>query len=154
MKAVRAVGFERIELERLRSQVGQLFATLQEAAEEFAASAPGAWTPPVDLCESEDVVTVHVELPGVEAEQIEVVITSAQLRIRGEKKCMPDGRPSSHLCSERRCGSFNRIVPLHWPVDVSGSAAELRRGVLTVLLPKQLDRRGAEFRLPVEVREE
>lgn len=154
MKAVRAIGLERIELERLRFQVGQLFATLQEAAEEFAPAAPGAWSPPVDLCESEDAVTVHVELPGVEAEQIEVTLTSAQLRIRGEKKCTPDSRPFSHLCSERRCGHFSRVVWLHWPVSMRESVAELRRGVLTVWLPKQTDRRGAEFRLPIKVGEE
>ena len=154
MKAVRAVGLERIELERLRLQVGQLFAILQEAAEEFAPSAAGAWAPPVDLCESDDAVTVHVELPGVGAEQIEVVLSSAQLRIRGEKKCMPDGRPFSHLCSERRCGPFSRVVWLHWPVSIREATAELRKGVLTVWLPKQTDRRGAEFRLHIEVGEE
>lgn len=153
MKAARAIGLERIELERLRVQVGQLFATLQEAAEECAPSVPGAWLPPVDLCESDDAVTVHVELPGVEVEQIEVILTSVQLRIYGEKKCVPDSRPFSHLCSERQCGQFARIVSLHWPVNVRDAIAELHRGVLTVRLPKQINRRGAEFRLPIRVGE-
>lgn len=153
MKAARAIGLERIELERLRFEVGQLFATLQEAAEECAPSAPGAWSPPVDLAESDDAVTVHVELPGVEVEQIEVILTSVQLRIHGEKRCVPDGRPFSHLCSERQCGQFSRVVSLHWPVNAREAIAELRRGVLTVRLPKQTDRRGAEFRLPISVGE-
>ncbi len=148
-KPVRATGLEGIELERLRDRVGQLFATLQEAAEEVAPPDPGTWSPIVDLCEESDAVVVRIELPGVSVEQIEVVSTNAQLRVSGiRKRSVPRGR-IVHLCSERAYGYFYRAVPLRWSVRAREATASLRDGVLTVRLPKLDERRGASFQITV-----
>ncbi|HYE64643.1 MAG TPA: Hsp20/alpha crystallin family protein [Pyrinomonadaceae bacterium] len=150
IKAARAIGLERIELERLRDHVGRLFTALQEATETDVPPTPGAWSPPVDLCEVSDAIIVRVELPGVRAEQIKVGLTNTQLRICGEKKKRaPRSRVISHLCSERSYGNFSRVVTLRWAVDVRNATAELTDGVLVVRLPKRKDRRGAEFEVPV-----
>ena len=155
IKAAHAIGIERLELKRLRDHVGRLFAALQEAAEADAPPAPGAWTPPVDLCEAEEMVVVRVELPGVRASEIKLGLTSTQLRIRGEKrKHVPRRRVLSHLCSERSYGHFNRVVPLRWTISVREARAELTNGVLIVHLPKLKDRRGAEFKIPIEEKDE
>jgi HSP20 family protein len=155
IKAVHAIGLERLELKRLRDQVGRLFAALQEAAEADAPPEPGAWTPPVDLCEAEDALIVRVELPGVRASEIKLGLTSTQLRIRGEKrKRVPRRRVISHLCSERHYGVFNRVVTLRWPVSVREATAELTNGMLIVRLPKLRDRRGAEFKIQIKENDE
>lgn len=153
-KPVQAAGLEHIELERLRIRVGRLFAALQEAAAETAAAVPGMLLPPVDLCETKDEVVVRVELPGVEAEAVEVILTSTQLRVSGrKKKGAPRGR-IAHLCSERSYGHFSRAVPLRWAVSAPDATAELRQGVLTVRLPKLKDRRGVEFKVTVKGNDE
>jgi HSP20 family molecular chaperone IbpA len=73
------------------------------------------------------------------------------LRICGDKKRgVPRGRVISHLCSERSYGHFSRTVPLRWSINVAAATAELKDGVLIVKLPKQKDRRGAEFKIPVK----
>lgn len=137
------------ELERLRRRVEWLLAALQEVTEEVSLPSPGAFVPPVDLCESDEAVTVRVELPGVPAEGIEVILTTTQLRVTGSKqKSAPRGR-AVHLCSERSYGYFSRIVPLRWPVSVGEARAELRHGVLVVRLPKLKERRGAEYKIRV-----
>ncbi len=148
---MRIIGLERIEVERLRQRVGRLFAALQEAVEDVAPAQPGAWLPPVDLCESREAVVIRVELPGVRAAEIELTLAGAYLRVTGTKKRRATRGPISHLCSERDYGIFRRTVPLHWPVRAQDATAELRDGVLTVQLPKLLERRGAE--LKVEVKE-
>jgi HSP20 family protein len=155
-KAVHAPGLERIELERLRDRIGLLFAALQEAAEADVPNVPGAWCPPVDLCESEEAVTVRIELPGLRAAQVKVALTNTQLRICGEKKKrVPPGRVVSHLCSERGYGPFSRTVPLRWTIGVREATAELINGLLIVTLPKRPDRRGVEFKVPIkEVKDE
>lgn len=150
-KAAHATGLERLELERLRDQVGRLYAALQEATEADVPPAPGAWSPPVDLCEMEEAVTVRIELPGVRAQDIQVGLTNTQLRICGEKrKTAPRQRVISHLCSERSYGHFSRVVPLRWTINVREATAELLNGVLTVRLPKRQDRRGTEFKIEVK----
>jgi len=145
---------ERIEIERLRNRVGRLLAALQEVADDSSLAIPGAWSPPVDLCETADAVCVSVELPGVPPDSIEVSVTSTYLRISGKKKRRVLRGSISHLCSERSYGNFNRTVPLRWPVRVRGATAELNNGLLRVRLPKLADRRGAEFKVPIKANDE
>jgi HSP20 family protein len=146
----RVIGLERIEIERLRNRVGRLLAALQAVADDASLSIPGAWSPPVDLCETADAVWVSVELPGVAADSIEVSVTGNYLRISGKKKRRALRGSISHLCSERSYGNFNRTVPLRWPVRVRGATAELNNGLLRVRLPKLADRRGAEFKVEIK----
>ena len=148
-RTVHATIFDRTELERLRGRVGRLFVALQEASEMVAGEA-GAWLPPVDLCESEEFVTVSVELPGVRAEQVEVSLTNERLRVTGRKRKGAPRGVISHLCSERSFGQFARTLPLRWPVRTSDATAEMRDGVLTIRLPKLKDRRGTAHKIEVK----
>ena len=150
--AAHATGLERIELERLRERLGRLYAILEEAAEAVAPPTPGSWSPPVDLCESEESVLVKVELAGVSAEQINITLTGTHLTISGEKvRRAPRKRGISHLCSECSYGNFNRTLPLRWTISVHDASAELRHGVLVIRLPKLKERRGLAFRVPISV---
>ncbi len=156
IKVAHIAGLEQLELERLRDEVGRLYAALQEATDTEAVPHPGEWAPPVDLCESETAVTVRVEMPGVRAENIKVGLTGTQLRVFGEKKRrVPRGGSLQHLCSERAFGHFNRIVSLRrWTLSARAATAELSNGVLIVSLPKAMERRGAEFKVLVKESEE
>jgi len=150
IKHVGAVGLERLELKRLRDRVGRLFAALQEATEADDPLASGTWAPPVDLCEAKGAIYVRIELPGVPVDQIKIGLTNDQLRIWGEKNRRASRRRiTSHLCSERSYGRFNRLVPLRWSISVADATAELKNGILMIRLPKIPDRRGKEFKVPV-----
>lgn len=146
---MRIIGLERVEIEHLRRRVGRLFAALQEVGDE-AGAPPGAWSPPVDLCETAEAVVVRVELPGVAAAEVELTLGGGALRVSGRKKSRAPRGVISHLCSERAYGAFSRTVPLRWPVRTRGASATLENGLLTVLLPKLADRRGAEFKIPIK----
>jgi len=151
IKPIRATGLERLELQRLRDRVGRLYAALQEATEAENPLASGAWAPPVDLCETEESISIRVELPGVTAEQIKIGLSNTKLRIWGEKKRPPNRRRViSYLCSERSFGKFGRIVPLRWTVCIRNATAELENGMLHISLPKIKDRRGEEVLIAVE----
>ena len=151
IKPIRATGLERLELQRLRDRVGRLYAALQEANEAENPLASGAWAPPVDLCETEQGISIRVELPGVTAEQINIGLTNSKLRIWGEKKRRPNRRKIiSYLCSERSFGKFGRIVPLRWTICIRTATAELANGMLHIWLPKIEDRRGEEVLVEVK----
>jgi HSP20 family protein len=151
IKPIRATGLERLELQRLRDRVGRLYAALEEAMEAENPLASGAWAPPVDLCETEKMIVLRVELPGVSPEQIKIGLTNTKLRIWGEKKRRPARRRIiSHLCSERSYGKFNRVVRLRWTICVRNAAAELKNGMLHIYLPKIEDRRGTEVIVAVK----
>jgi HSP20 family protein len=151
IKPIRATGLERLELQRLRDRVGRLYAALQEATEAENPLVSGTWAPPVDLCETEKLISIRVELPGVTADQIKIGISNTKLRIWGEKKRRPTRRRIiSYLCSERSFGKFGRIVPLRWTFSIRSATAELSNGVLHIYLPKIKDRRGEEVLIAVK----
>ncbi len=150
VKSVGAAGLERLELQRLTERIGRLFSVLQEAAEAQLPAVAGAWSPPVDLCETTNAIYVRIELPGVRAAQVKIGLNSSKLRICGEKKKRQTRqRIVSHLCSERTYGSFERIVPLRWTIGVKDATAELANGLLVIRLPKIQERRGSEFKVPI-----
>lgn len=150
VKSVGAAGLERIELRRLTERIGQLFQVLQEAADAQLAEVPGAWIPPVDICETANAICVRIELPGITASQIRVGLNGNKLRICGEKKKRDTRkRMISHVCSERSYGRFDRVVRIPWAISVENAKAELSRGVLLVHLPKLKDRRGSEFKITI-----
>jgi HSP20 family protein len=151
IKPIRATGLARLELQRLLERVGRLYAALQEANEAESPLVSGAWAPPVDLCETEQGISIRVELPGVAAEQIKIGLSNTKLRIWGEKKRRPNRRRIiSYLCSERSFGKFGRIVPLRWTVCIRNATAELKGGMLHIYLPKIEDRRGEEVLIAVK----
>ena len=151
IKPIRATGLERLELQRLRDRVGRLYGALQEATEAEDPLASGTWAPPVDLCETETMISIRVELPGVTAEQIKIGLSNTKLRIWGEKKRRPNRRKIlSYLCSERSFGKFARVVPLRWTFSVREASAYLCNGMLHIHLPKIQDRRGEEVLIAVK----
>ena len=151
IKPIRATGLERLELQRLRDRVGRLYAALQEATEAENPLASGAWAPPVDLCETEQAISIRIELPGVTADQVKIGLTNTKLRIWGEKKRRPNRRRIiGYLCSERSFGKFGRVVPLRWAVCIRNATAELTNGMLIIRLPKIEDRRGSEVVITVK----
>src|SRR5947209_9562254 len=131
VRSVGPAGLERIELKRLTERVGQLFTVLQEAADAQLAEAPGAWVPPVDVCETADAIFLRIELPGVLASQIKIGLNGNKLRIYGEKKKREyRKRIISHLCSDHTYGHINRAVPLSWRIRMKDGRAELSHGLL------------------------
>ena len=151
IKPIRATGLERLELQRLRDGVADLYASLQEATEAENPLVSGAWAPPVDLCETETMISIRVELPGVTADQIRIGVTNTKLRIWGEKKRRPNRRKIlSYHCSERSFGKFGRIVPLRWTFSIRDASAHLCNGMLHIHLPKIEDRRGEEVLIEVK----
>ena len=149
VKSTGAAGLERIELKQLAERVGKLYSVLREAAE--AELTPlAAFKPPTDVCETTDAILIRIELPGVAANQIKIALSSDKLRVYGEKrKRNPRQKILSHLCSERNYGPFSRVVPLRWTIKIKESKAELRNGVLLIQLPKTMDRRGSEYKVPL-----
>ena len=153
VRSVGPAGLERIELKRLTERIGWLFSLLQEAAAAQTPATAGTWSPPVDVCETTKVIKVRIELPGVPAAQIKVGLNGNHLRVCGDKKKRTvRQRITSHHCSERIYGHFERVVPIRWPIDVKGATAELSKGILLVSLPKLKDRRGSEVSIPVTER--
>jgi HSP20 family protein len=96
---------------------------------------PQAWSPAVDVYESNDEMIVVVEVPGVNPSAIELAVTGNVLSLRGSKEpvAQPDSVP--HL-RERRFGAFHRQLSVP-DVDFDRAHAEANNGVLLIRIPKR-----------------
>jgi HSP20 family protein len=77
----------------------------------FRPTASG-WEPPVDVLETEAGLLVVVALPGVKADDIEVVIGSGEVLVRGTRRWPTLQRPARVHRIELPHGRFERRLPL------------------------------------------
>ncbi len=93
--------------------------------------------PETDVVENEREILVHVEMPGLKRENIEVDVENNVLTIRGEKREeRTEGQEGRYHLAERRYGTFARSFVLPRDVDPDGIQAAFEDGVLTVRIPK------------------
>jgi HSP20 family protein len=110
----------------------------------------GDWTPPLDVTESKDAVSVKAELPGVEAKDIAVSLDGNVLTIKGEKEQKKEEKDERRHRVERAWGSFVRSVRLPSPVDGSKVTAAFKNGVITITLPKAPEAKGTTIPVKAE----
>jgi HSP20 family protein len=91
------------------------------------------WSPLADVSETDDAYLVHVELPGVRKDQLEVQLHKRELVITGEVKGTSHGRRHR---STRRTGQFEYRAYLPGDMKPDAVSARLADGVLTVTVPK------------------
>ena len=97
-----------------------------------------AWTPAVDVRESDKEVRIDVELPGVRPEQVEVTAENGVLTIRGDKQMerKEDDKQGRFHVLERAYGTFVRSFQLPQGLDESKIEADYDNGMLEIRLPK------------------
>jgi HSP20 family protein len=95
-----------------------------------------AWSPSLDVAETDDEVTVRAEIPGADPKDIDVSVEGNRLVISGEKKESSEKKEQSFYQRETYCGRFNRQVELPQGVDPNNVNAEYKGGVLSVRLKK------------------
>ena len=95
-----------------------------------------AWTPSAGVQETDQELIVTAEVPGLDRDDLDLSITPQGLTIRGEKREEAETRRKDYQFVERRYGSFVRTVPLPPGLDLDRAEARVKRGVLTVKIPK------------------
>lgn len=121
------------------------FTTLQEEMNELRARLLGdggeGWfagpiVPALDLSETDALVEVRMDLPGITAKDIDIQISGNVLTVSGQREEEKEEKGKTFHRVERRYGSFSRSVTLPCAVAESAVTAEYRDGVLIVKLPK------------------
>lgn len=77
----------------------------------FRPTAAG-WEPPVDVLETDTELLVVVALPGVKADEMEIVVGGGELTVRGTRRWPGLERPARVHRIELPHGHFERRLPL------------------------------------------
>lgn len=142
----------------ISSDVGDVSADVRRLFDELAKQRPerrhqitGECLPLLDVFETHDALDLLVDLPGVAAPNIRILVKGGVVIVAGEKD-RPEqsgrGAASFHLV-ERDFGRFARAVRVHVAIDAARASATLKDGELRVRLPKIEERRGQGIVVPV-----
>jgi HSP20 family protein len=107
-----------------------------------------AWGPAVDIAETETEVTVKAEVPGMDPKDLEITVAGNVLTLSGEKREESEKKAKGVYQTERRFGSFRRMVQLPTVVDPQNVAAHYDKGVVTIGLKKRPE--AVPKRIPVK----
>lgn len=137
------------ESKDLATDIQELFDDLARTLPREQRAFSGECRPPLDVFETDLAVEVTLDLSGVPAGAVRVLVRGDVLIVAGEK-APPHGAPeqSFHLV-ERDFGRFARVVRLSGAFDIPAARATLRHGELQVTLPKRDDRRNRAHRVEV-----
>lgn len=123
------------DLTRLRDEMDRMFERFIEPAGMLPAGF-GAWSPNVDVYDRENMLVVEAELPGVNKENVDVLVEDHTLTLRGEMKQEKEKKEEGFYRRERRYGQFMRSIPLPVDVKTDEAKASFHDGILEVCLPK------------------
>lgn len=92
--------------------------------------------PKVDVIDKGETLLIRAELPGVEKDDLDITINDDRLMIEAKREYREEEKEESWFRNEMAYGRMARTIYL--PVEVEGdkAKAELKKGILEVMLPK------------------
>ena len=90
---------------------------------------------PMDAYKRGEVFVILLDLPGVEADAIELTVEDNVLTVRADRPALPSQDPADTIVSERPHGVFARQVFLGDNLDTEHIDAAYEAGVLTLSIP-------------------
>lgn len=122
------------EVESLQQEMNQLFNSLAPRTEGRANGA--AFMPAAEMQETPEAVHLRLEIPGMDAKDLDVQVTAEAVSVSGERKSEKKTEEKGMTRSEFRYGRFQRIIPLSTKVKNDQVQADYKDGILHLNLPK------------------
>jgi HSP20 family protein len=122
------------EIDTLQRQMNRLFDSLTTT--DGGENASFSFVPAAEMQETEDSLHLRLEIPGMEAKDLDVQVTAEAVSINGERKSETKTEDKGVTRSEFRYGKFQRVIPLPARIQNDKVQAEYKNGVLNLTLPK------------------
>ena len=123
--------FERIE--QMQRELDRAFAGV------FDDRGAAGWLPPVDVEQTDAAVVLKLDLPGVARDAVTVEARDGSLTIKGERTDQREETHEGYVVRERMVGSFARSFTLPPRAKTDEITAEMKDGVLTVVIPRPVE---------------
>lgn len=129
------------EMNALQRQLNRLFddALLPDSWGDFGNLAK---VPAAELTETEEAFQLKLEVPGMEAKDLDIQVTVDHVAIAGERKSETKTEENGRTRSEFRYGKFKRVIPLPARIQNTSVTAEYKDGILNLTLPKAEEERN------------
>jgi HSP20 family protein len=115
------------ELQRFQRDLDELFSGVSGAVHAF---------PPVNVWSNEEDAVVTAELPGLDANDIDITVHGDSINLRGSRKPIDLKENEKFLRRERITGEFSRNLQLPFRIDAEKVSAKFNKGVLSITLTR------------------
>jgi HSP20 family protein len=122
------------DLARLQRQMNRIFTQLVPGETEEGETL--TFMPAAEMEETESEILLKLEVPGMEAKDIDLEVSDDMVEIKGERKTETKTEERGVVRSEMYYGRFDRRIPLPTPIRSDQVQAEYKNGILTITLPK------------------
>lgn len=133
------------EIEGLHREVNRLFDGLTPTQQKGFDNL--AFMPAAEIKEAPEAIHLKLELPGLDAKDLDIQVSAKSVSINGERKSQTESEDNGVTRSEFRYGRFQRIVPLPVRVVNDQTQAEYKDGILTLTLPKAEGEKQKTFKV-------
>ena len=132
------------ELSTIRQQMDRLFEDMLSINDRDwmgLHSMGGMWTPAVEIKETDKELVLKAEIPGIDAQDLEVEVGEERVTISGEhqEEKSSEDQDKNYFHSEFHYGKFQRVIPLPMAITTDAIKSDFKHGVLTLTLPKLED---------------
>lgn len=123
------------EIDTLQREMNRLFDSFggETSPEQIAR---GSFVPPAEIRETPDAIHLKLEVPGIDAKDIDIQASAEAISIGGERKSETKTEEKGMTRSEFRYGKFRRVIPLPVRIQNTSVTADYKDGILTLTLPK------------------
>lgn len=119
-----------------RREIDRIFDNFFQNQSVARPATDSAWSPPVDVVDSQDHVEFHAEVPGMSEDDVKVSVSENVLTITGEKRTESEDTKDGYHLAERSYGQFQRSFTLPGDLMTEDIAASCKNGVLSISVPK------------------
>ena len=140
------------DMATLQDRINRLFNdAFPRSAEAGENLNPSAWHPPVDIFETEEGVSILVDLPGVNKKDVSLEVKENILTIKGERKIDPSPvSEDRYYRKERIFGTFQRSFAMNTAITPDTIKATYKNGVLKIELPKPNEAKPRHVSVKIE----
>ena len=103
----------------------------------------------VDVRDMGDHYLLEADMPGISKEQLQIEVDNGVLTISAQVNDSKREEKADYIFNERRAGSFQRSFTLH-EIQEDAISAEYKDGVLTLTIPKQVEKASTARRIELK----
>ena len=138
------------ELWDLQDEINRLFWGFgRRGTQQDEDTSLATWAPAVDICEDNEAVRITAELPGMTQKDVKLSVKDGVLTIRGEREFKDEQKKKDYYRIERSYGTFARSFTLPSSVEADKIHANMKDGVLDIMIPKKEEAKPKEIEIKV-----
>ena len=139
------------ELTTLQNEMNRLFSTFFDNPAGNGTNGPALrrWVPAMDFVETDDHFVLKADLPGLDANDVNIEVEDNVLTVSGERKVEHETQREGYYRLERSSGEFRRSLTLPEGVKLDDIAASFDKGVLEIRIPKPEQRKPRKVEISV-----